>query len=69
MTTTHRSTLTHPTYYQAYLIRLWRESETSAWRVVVVYVPTGEKRLFKELGEALAFIEQRAAEPGQVDLS
>ncbi|MCA9981534.1 MAG: hypothetical protein KDD89_11885, partial [Anaerolineales bacterium] len=63
MTPSPISSPNQPTRYQAYLVRLWRENEATAWRVAVVSVSTGEQWLFKALGEALAFIEQKAGEP------
>jgi hypothetical protein len=48
--------LTQPTHYQAYLVRLWRDSAADPWRVVVVYVPTGEKRHFASLAACFAYI-------------
>jgi hypothetical protein len=48
--------LTQPDHYQAYLVRLWREDIATPWRVVVTYVPTGEKRHFASLDACFAFI-------------
>ena len=62
MTQKPHASVTNPARYQAYLLRIWREHETAAWRVVVVDVPTGEQHRFRELPEALAFIEQCAAD-------
>ena len=48
--------LTQPTHYQAYLVRLWRDSADVPWRVVVTYVSTGEKRHFASLDACFAYI-------------
>jgi hypothetical protein len=57
---TRKGKFTEPIYYQSYLIRLWRESGAGSWRILVVYVPTGERHFFANLSEALAFLERRA---------
>lgn len=48
-----------PSHYQAYLIRLWREDEDAAWRIVVTHVATGERHHFPSLGDLFAFLQSR----------
>jgi hypothetical protein len=44
-------------YYQAYLVRLWRNKDDEPWRVIVTHVLTGEVRHFLNLAAFLAHIE------------
>ncbi|MBK8434556.1 MAG: hypothetical protein IPL28_26125 [Chloroflexi bacterium] len=48
------------TYYQAYLVRLWRDEASAPWRVTVTYVRTGEQHHFPTIAAYLAFMEERA---------
>ena len=45
-------------YYQAYLVRLWRNEEGEPWRVIVTHILTGEVRHFLNLAAFLAYIEE-----------
>jgi hypothetical protein len=48
------------TYYQAYLVRLWRDEASDPWRVTVTYVLTSEQHHFPTIAAYLAFMEQLA---------
>jgi hypothetical protein len=52
--------LTEPTHYQSYLLRLWREDTAAPWRILATYIPSGERRLFSNLEDCLAFIKAQA---------
>jgi hypothetical protein len=47
----------------AYIIRLWRESAHSHWRISLQDTTTGERRGFASLGEAVEFLA------GEVELN
>lgn len=47
--------------YQAYLFRLWRESEQSPWRASLTHVASGECRRFADPAAAWAYLQTRLA--------
>jgi hypothetical protein len=51
--------LTDPAHYQAYLVRLWREDEDAAWRILVTHVATGERHHFPDLAALFEFLRNR----------
>jgi hypothetical protein len=48
--------------YKAYLLRLWRESKNSEWRVLLVNPNSGDKMSFATLPEFVRFFEQAIGE-------
>lgn len=48
-----------PIDYQAYLLRLWRASGETAWRVSLEDPHTRQTYHFPSLKRAVAFVEQR----------
>jgi hypothetical protein len=52
------------TGYCAYLVRLWQDSPTSAWRAAARSVQTGETVRFTDLEQLFAFL--RAQTVGQI---
>ena len=50
--------------YHAFLLRLWRESSSGPWRVMLQDVATGERRGFAGLVAAVRFLwEKTGASP------
>jgi hypothetical protein len=45
-----------PSIYHSFLLRVWRESEQSAWRASLENVMTGERRSFPTLAGLYAFL-------------
>jgi hypothetical protein len=43
--------------YQAYMVRIWRDSQHAPWRASTQCVQTGEKRLFADLHTLFAFLQ------------
>ena len=43
--------------YRAYLLRLWRESKNSGWRVLLVNPNSGEKKGFTTVADLIPFLE------------
>ena len=50
------SELTLPNRYQAYLVRLWREHDHGAWRVMVKHIQSGQEHHFNNLTDYFAFL-------------
>lgn len=48
--------------YLAYLLRLWREDNTTDWRATLQNPHTGERRSFADLPTLLAFLEEQTGE-------
>ncbi|RIK40704.1 MAG: hypothetical protein DCC55_14205 [Chloroflexi bacterium] len=42
--------------YRAYLVRMWQEHPQSPWRASVHNAQTGEKRVFSDLEQLVAFL-------------
>jgi hypothetical protein len=60
-----------PPIYRSFLLRLWRESEHSAWRASMESVMTGERHGFPNLASLLAFLQaecQESVTHGREDL-
>ena len=49
----------HATDYRAFLLRLWRERESSPWRATVESPHTGERHGFANLELLFAFLEEQ----------
>jgi len=49
--------------YLAYLLRFWREDETSPWRATVENPHTGEKRSFAAPDHLWAFLQTQLVDP------
>lgn len=47
--------------YQAYLLRLWRESDADPWRAVLEDAHTGERIGFGRVDQLLAYLTQQLA--------
>ena len=47
-----------PVTYLAYLVRLWRDDETSPWRARVEEPHTGDRQAFPDLQSLFAFLEE-----------
>lgn len=54
--------------YQAYLLRLWRESDADPWRAVLEDPHTGERIGFGGVDRLLAYLAQQLS-PGPADAS
>jgi hypothetical protein len=50
------------TLYQAYLLRVWRESPTSPRRASLQDALTGERYLFADLVELMVFLTEKGPE-------
>ena len=48
-----------PPDYLAYLLRLWREEGSSAWRAILVDTNTGTQHGFANLSEMESFLRQQ----------
>jgi hypothetical protein len=48
--------------YQAYLVRLWRESTHSVWRATVTHILTGQQHHFDSLERLCLFLFTQANE-------
>ncbi|MBK6327851.1 MAG: hypothetical protein IPF56_18225 [Chloroflexi bacterium] len=46
-------------HYLAYLLRFWREDETSPWRVTVENPHTGERRSFSAPDHLWSFLQDQ----------
>lgn len=51
-----------PPDYYAWLLRLWRESARSVWRISLENVVTHERKGFADLQELLLYLQSVAAE-------
>jgi len=49
--------------YMAYLLRLWREDETTSWRVMLENIQTRERTGFSNLAKLAAFLEETTGPP------
>lgn len=45
--------------YRLYLIRFWRRTDTDRWHVAVRTASTGAERVFPDLMDAFAYLEQQ----------
>ena len=54
-----------PEDYQAYLLRLWREDETSPWRASLQEARAGQLLNFASVAQLIAYIEQKTAAMAQ----
>ena len=45
--------------YQSYLLRLWREGEENAWRVMLEHVGTHERHGFADLEGLCTFLREQ----------
>lgn len=52
--------------YRAYLMRLWRDDETTPWRVTLENPHTGERHHFSSLADLFAFLTTLGA-PHAID--
>ncbi|MCA9935549.1 MAG: hypothetical protein H6662_08640 [Ardenticatenaceae bacterium] len=57
--------LTQPTHYQAYLVRLWREDNSTPWRVTVKHVLTQEQHHFASLEDYVVFLMRQTGGDGE----
>ena len=48
--------IVNPTRYRSYLLRLWKETPNTPWRVHLQSVHTGEQHRFSDLEEMLVFL-------------
>ncbi len=48
--------------YQAYLVRLWQDSEQTPWRASTQCAQTGEKRFFADLAALYTFLMAQTTE-------
>lgn len=46
----------NPTRHRSYLLRLWKETPNTPWRVHLQSVHTGEQHRFSNLEQMLAFL-------------
>ncbi len=54
------------TRYHSFMLRLWASSRTDGdvtWRASLESTETGEKHIFAQLGDLVAFLEQLTAPP------
>lgn len=49
--------------YLAYLVRLWRDGSSKAWRATVKNPHTGEEQSFGTLHKLLRYLEAQTGEP------
>lgn len=49
--------------YRAYLMRLWRESPQTPWRVLLIATDNQERRLFSSLEALFAFLDESPVSP------
>ena len=49
--------------YQAYLLRLWRDNQNSAWRALLENSNNEERVAFATLSELVTFLETKTGEP------
>lgn len=49
--------------YQAYLLRLWRETPASPWRASVEDPHTGTRQQFANIAELMAFLQTQTPPP------
>jgi hypothetical protein len=54
-------------YYLAYLLRLWKESDTATWRVTLENPHTGCRHAFSDLKKLFAFLEEKTSEGEETD--
>ena len=57
----------HPLYYNAYLVRIWHDAPTSAWRASAQSVQSGEIVRFGSLQALFQFLEAQTAGSGQAN--
>lgn len=50
--------------YQAYLIRLWRDSDQEPWRASAKQVITGQEFFFVSLEKLFLFLDERTSGEG-----
>ncbi|MBN1993322.1 MAG: hypothetical protein JW953_11535 [Anaerolineae bacterium] len=55
-------TKSKPGNYLAYLLRLRRDNESTAWRATVENPHTGERQGFASLRQLIAFLEEQTGE-------
>jgi hypothetical protein len=48
--------------YLAFLLRLWREDESTPWRAMLVDPSTGERRGFADLKKLFIFLQEQTGE-------
>ena len=51
--------------YLAFLLRLWREDESTPWRAQVVDPRTGERQAFADLSKLFDFLRDRTEPDGE----
>jgi hypothetical protein len=56
--------------YQSYLLRMWKDGENGEWRVVLLSIPTQERRHFSSLEALFDFLgEQNEVFPSFAPIS
>jgi len=55
--------LNKPSRYHSYLLRLWRDDDTSPWRVQLEDPHTGERRGFSSVEKMIAFLDSQLVPP------
>ncbi len=53
--------------HDAFLVRIWRESQQTAYRAFVENVHTGEKRGFRDLNALVSFLHRAYGNRNAVD--
>jgi hypothetical protein len=47
-------------FYQSYLLRMWKESESGEWRALLLTIPTQERRHFANLQALFDYLDCQA---------
>jgi len=64
-----QTSIGRPDTYQAYLVRLWRDSQTDPWRVTVRSVLSTEHLQFADLESMCAYLQrQTTIEKNQIPI-
>lgn len=56
-------------HYQAYLLRVWRESNRDPWRAMLEDPHTGERHYFAGVAELLTYLAQQWPEADEMTLT
>ncbi len=52
--------------YMAYVLRLWRNGDTTPWRAALECARTGERHAFATLADLVAFLEAETQEEAEM---
>ena len=52
-----------PGQYHSYLVRLWRPTRSAEWRIMAEAVASGDRYMFTDLVELLAFLQGQVRSP------